>query len=310
MKLYIAGRFGMVGSALSRLGKTHGYEIKGKSSQDLDLRDRLAVFKELESEKPDALVIAAAKVGGIGANSSYPVDFLSFNLQIQTNLIDAAHAVGIDRVLFLGSSCIYPKFALQPIRESALLTGELEPTNEPLAIAKIAGIKLISAYRKQYDRKWFSVMPSNLYGPGDNFNLENAHVLPSLISKIFTAHSERAEFVEIWGDGTPKREFLHVNDMAEACLVLLDKYDDDLPINVGYGSEISILELANMISDVIGFQGEVKTNPNFPNGTPRKIMDSSRIAALGWKPRINLRDGITDTIQWFQSHVNNSKLRV
>jgi GDP-L-fucose synthase len=173
MKLYIAGRFGMVGSALSRLAVTRGYNVKGKSSQDLDLRDRLAVFKELKSEKPDALVIAAAKVGGIGANSSYPVDFLSFNLQIQTNLIDAAHAVGIDRVLFLGSSCIYPKFAPQPIRESALLTGELEPTNEPLASAKIAGIKLISAYRKQYGRKWFSVMPSNLYGPGDNFNLEN-----------------------------------------------------------------------------------------------------------------------------------------
>jgi GDP-L-fucose synthase len=310
MKLYIAGRFGMVGSALSRLAVTRGYNVKGKSSQDLDLRDRLAVFKELKSEKPDALVIAAAKVGGIGANSSYPVDFLSFNLQIQTNLIDAAHAVGIDRVLFLGSSCIYPKFAPQPIRESALLTGELEPTNEPLAIAKIAGIKLISAYRKQYGRKWFSVMPSNLYGPGDNFNLENAHVLPSLISKISTAYNERAAFVEIWGDGTPKREFLHVNDMAEACLVLLDKYDDDLPINVGYGSEISILELANMISEVIGFPGEVKTNPDFPNGTPRKIMDSSRIAALGWKPRIDLREGITDTIQWFQNHVNNSKLRV
>ena len=299
MRIYIAGINGMVGSAIAEEAKKQGHEVVGKSSKKLDLTNRDAVFAELKAIKPDALIIAAAKVGGIGANSSFPVDFLSVNLQIQTNLLDAAHAADIERVLFLGSSCIYPKFAPQPIPESALLTGELEPTNEPYALAKIAGLKLVEAYRKQYGRKWISAMPTNLYGPRDNFDLESAHVLPALIHRFHNAKVKELPEVTIWGDGTPLREFLHVEDLASACLMLLDKYDGSVAINIGSGQESSILELAQSIATVVGFEGEIVFDKTKPNGTPRKLLDSHFLNNLGWKSQIDLKDGLTSTYAWF-----------
>jgi GDP-L-fucose synthase len=259
----------------------------------------------MKSVKPDALVIAAAKVGGIGANSTFPVDFLSVNLQIQTNLLDAAHAADIERVLFLGSSCIYPKFAPQPIPESALLTGELEPTNEPYAIAKIAGLKLVEAYRKQYGHKWISAMPTNLYGPRDNFDLESAHVLPALIHRFHNAKVNDLAEVAIWGDGTPLREFLHVEDLASACLMLLNDYDGPVAINVGGGQETSILDLAQSIAKVVGFEGTIKFDKTKPNGTPRKLLDTHFLNNLGWNAQIGLKDGLASTYDWFLN--NNAK---
>lgn len=289
----------MVGSAFALEATSQGHLVSGKSSKDLDYTHREAVFQELNKVKPDALLIAAAKVGGIGANSSFPVDFLSLNLQIQTNLMDAAHAAGVERVLFLGSSCIYPKYADQPIEESSLLTGELEKTNEQYAIAKIAGLKLIEAYRRQYSARWVSAMPTNLYGPRDNFDLENAHVLPALIHRFHKAKVDHLDEVEIWGDGSPLREFLHVGDLAKACLVLIDKYDDSVAINIGSGSEISISELAFLVCEIVGFKGSVVFNKSRPNGTPRKLLDNSKIRELGWKPQIELREGIKSTYDWF-----------
>jgi GDP-L-fucose synthase len=305
MRLYIAGLNGMVGSAIAEEAKKQGHEVLGKSSKELDLTNRDAVFGEMKSVKPDALVIAAAKVGGIGANSTFPVDFLSVNLQIQTNLLDAAHAADIERVLFLGSSCIYPKFAPQPIPESALLTGELEPTNEPYAIAKIAGLKLVEAYRKQYGHKWISAMPTNLYGPRDNFDLESAHVLPALIHRFHNAKVNNLAEVAIWGDGTPLREFLHVEDLASACLMLLKEYDGSVAINVGSGQETSILDLAQSISKVVGFDGAIKFDQTKPNGTPRKLLDTHFLNNLGWKAQIGLKDGLASTYAWFLN--NNAK---
>jgi GDP-L-fucose synthase len=305
MRLYIAGINGMVGSAIAEEAKKQGHEVLGKSSKELDLTNRDAVFAEMKSVKPDALVIAAAKVGGIGANSTFPVDFLSVNLQIQTNLLDAAHAADIERVLFLGSSCIYPKFAPQPIPESALLTGELEPTNEPYAIAKIAGLKLVEAYRKQYGHKWISAMPTNLYGPRDNFDLESAHVLPALIHRFHNAKVNNLAEVAIWGDGTPLREFLHVEDLASACLMLLKEYDGSVAINVGSGQETSILDLAQSISKVVGFDGAIKFDQTKPNGTPRKLLDTHFLNNLGWKAQIGLKDGLASTYAWFLN--NNAK---
>ena len=274
MRLYIAGINGMVGSAIALEANSQKFEVIGKSSKDLDFTDRKAVFKEMQSTKPDALIIAAAKVGGIGANSLLPVDFLSLNLQIQTNLLDAAHTSKVNKVLFLGSSCIYPKFAHQPISESALLTGELEPTNEPYAIAKIAGLKLIEAYRRQFGYRWISSMPTNLYGPRDNFDLETAHVLPALIHRFHDARVNKADKVEIWGDGSPLREFLYVDDLARACLDLLNQYDDSVAINIGSGQEITIEQLSKLISKVVGYSGEIVFNKARPNGTPRKLFDS------------------------------------
>jgi GDP-L-fucose synthase len=259
----------------------------------------------MKSVKPDALVIAAAKVGGIGANLTFPVDFLSVNLQIQTNLLDAAHAADIERVLFLGSSCIYPKFAPQPIPESALLTGELEPTNEPYAIAKIAGLKLVEAYRKQYGHKWISAMPTNLYGPRDNFDLESAHVLPALIHRFHNAKVNKLAEVTIWGDGTPLREFLHVEDLASACLMLLNEYDGPVAINVGSGQETSILDLAQSIAKVVGFDSAIKFDQTKPNGTPRKLLDTHFLNNLGWNAQIGLKDGLASTYDWFLN--NNVK---
>ena len=298
MRVYVAGINGMVGSAIAEAAKLQGHDVNGKSSKELDLTNRLAVFKELRDTKPDSLIIAAAKVGGIGANSSRPVDFLSINLQIQTNLLDAAHAANIKRVLFLGSSCIYPKLAPQPIPETALLTGELEPTNEPYAIAKIAGLRLVEAYRRQYGHRWVSAMPTNLYGPRDNFDLETAHVLPALLHRFHKAKVSGLNEVQIWGDGTPLREFLHVEDLARACLVLLNDYNNSVAINVGSGQEISIGNLAVMISKIVGFTGTITYNLNRPNGTPRKLLDSTRIAEFGWEPRISLEEGIASTYDW------------
>jgi len=309
MRLYIAGINGMVGSAIAFEANAQGFEVSGKSSKELDLTDRKVVFEEIQSNKPDALIIAAAKVGGIGANSSMPVDFLSINLQIQTNLLDAAHKANINKVLFLGSSCIYPKLTPQPITESALLTGELEPTNESYAIAKIAGLKLVEAYRRQFGHHWISAMPTNLYGPRDNFDLETAHVLPALIHRFHNAKVNNVNEVEIWGDGSPVREFLYVGDLARACLVLLNQYDDSVAINLGSGQEISIEQLAKMISKVVDYSGEIVFNENRPNGTPRKLLDSSKIAQLGWSPQVKLEDGIVSTYDWFlKHHVKESML--
>ena len=305
MRIYIAGINGMVGSALAEEAKKQGHEVVGKSSKELDLTNRDAVFAEMQSVKPDALVIAAAKVGGIGANSTFPVDFLSVNLQIQTNLLDAAHDADIERVLFLGSSCIYPKFAPQPIPESALLTGELEPTNEPYALAKIAGLKLVEAYRKQYGHKWISAMPTNLYGPRDNFDLETAHVLPALIHRFHFAKVNDLAEVAIWGDGYPMREFLYVEDLAKACLKLLADYDDSVAINIGSSQELTITDLARTIADVIGYTGKIVLDSSKPNGTPRKLLNSEKINLLGWKAQIDLRNGIKKTYDWFLN--NNAK---
>lgn len=295
----MAGINGMVGSAIAIEARAQNHQVLGKSSRELDFTNREKVAQDLILNKPDCLIIAAAKVGGIGANSSMPVDFLSINLQIQTNLIDAAHTAGIERVLFLGSSCIYPKLAWQPITENALLTGELEPTNEPYAIAKIAGLKLIEAYRAQYGHRWISAMPTNLYGPRDNFDLETAHVLPALIHRIHNAKVTNSPEVIIWGDGTPLREFLHVEDLARALLMLLQDYDESAAINIGSGEEISVAKLAVLVSKIIGFTGNIALNSDRPNGVPRKLLNCERISRLGWEPRISLEKGISLTYDWF-----------
>jgi GDP-L-fucose synthase len=271
----------------------------GKTRQELDLLDRGAVFKFLASEKPDAVIIAAAKVGGIHANESFPVEFLSENLQIETNLMDAAHKANIERLLFLGSSCVYPKFAEQPIKEEYLLTGSLEPTNEAYALSKISGLKLVQAYRKQYGRRWISAMPTNIYGPRDNFELENSHVLPALMRKFHDAKVSGAKSVTLWGTGTPRREFLHSYDLAKACLYLLEEYDDEVAINIGVGADITIKELAEMIQRIVEFEGTIEWDSSKPDGTPRKLLDVSKISALGWKPSVTLLDGVSQTYSWY-----------
>lgn len=302
MRIYVAGINGMVGSAIAFMAKKQGHDVLGKPSREMNFLDRETVFQELSLTKPDALVIAAAKVGGIGANSTLPVDFLSQNLQIQTNLLDAAHWANVEKVLFLGSSCIYPKFAPQPISESALLTGTLEQTNEPYAIAKIAGLKLVESYRRQYGHNWISAMPTNLYGPRDNFDVNSAHVLPALLHRFHLAKRLDSPEVIIWGDGTPLREFLHVEDLARACLLLLSNYSSSTAINIGSGHEISISHLAELISKIVGFQGKIKYDTSFPNGTQRKFLDSTLISELGWKPEISLEKGISMTYDWFSTN--------
>ena len=272
----------------------------GKTHSELDLLDRKAVFDYVASEKPDAIVIAAAKVGGIHANNTFPVQFLTENLQIETNLMDAAHAAGTPRLLFLGSSCVYPKLAQQPIKEEYLLTGGLEKTNEAYALAKISGLKLVQAYRKQYGHKWISAMPTNMYGPRDNFDLENSHVLPALIRKFHDAKTRGDDKVTLWGSGSPLREFLHADDLASACLFLLENYDDEIAINVGTGKDISIKELAELIKGIVGFEGKIDWDSSKPDGTPRKLLDVSRITDLGWKPTISLEDGIRSTYEWYK----------
>ncbi len=298
--VYVAGHRGLVGSAIGRrIDELGEQEWIGRTRAELDLLDRAAVFDFLARTKPDAMIIAAAKVGGIAANNAFPVEFLSENIQLQSNLLDAAHAADVSRVLFLGSSCIYPKFAEQPIKESSLLTGPLEPTNDAYAIAKIAGIRLVDAYRSQYGRDWISAMPTNLYGPGDNFDLETSHVLPALIRRFSEAAQNNAATVVLWGTGTALREFLHVDDLAAASLFLLESYHSPGPINVGFGKEVSIRELAGMVAKIVGFTGEIVWDRSRPDGTPRKILDSTRIHDLGWRPKIGLHEGIQDTFNWF-----------
>jgi GDP-L-fucose synthase len=302
MKIFVAGHRGLVGSAILReieSGAKHTWV--GKTHAELDLLDRKSVFEYVNAEKPDAVVIAAAKVGGIKANSTYPVQYLSENMQIETNLIDASAAADIAKVLFLGSSCVYPKLSPQPIKEEYLLTGELEKTNEAYAIAKIAGLKLIQAYRAQYDRSWISAMPTNMYGPGDNFDLDNAHVLPALIRRFHEAKVAGTASVTLWGSGTPKREFLHADDLAAASIFLLENYQGDIAINVGTGSDVSIKELAEIIRKIVGYEGEIAWDATKPDGTPRKLLDVSRITALGWSPKISLEEGIRTTYEWYKS---------
>jgi GDP-L-fucose synthase len=298
-RIFVAGHRGMVGSALVRRLEAENVEILTASRAEADLREAGAVRSFLEKQKPDAIILAAAKVGGILANDTYPAEFLRDNLVIEANVIHEAHNAGIDRLVFLGSSCIYPKFAPQPISEDALLTGPLEPTNEWYAIAKIAGIKLCQAYRRQYGRHYISVMPCNLYGPNDNFNLATSHVLPALIRKFHEAKVTHRSEVVIWGTGTPLREFLHVDDLADGTVFLLNNYDGAEPVNCGAGSDLSIRELAEKISRVVGFEGRLAFDTSMPDGTPRKLIDSSRLAALGWRPRIGLDEGIADTYKWF-----------
>ena len=303
MKIYVAGHRGLVGSAIVRAIEAEGkHTWIGRTRSELDLLDRKAVFEFLANEKPDAVVIAAAKVGGIHANDTYPVEFLSENLQIEANLMDGSHAAKIKKLLFLGSSCVYPKLAQQPIKEEYLLTGELEKTNEAYALAKISGLKLLQAYRKQYGHKWISAMPTNMYGPGDNFDLENSHVLPALIRKFHDAKTQRSASVNLWGTGSPKREFLHSDDLGSASIFLLENYDDDVAINVGVGEDIAIKDLAELIKGVVGFEGEIEWDFTKPDGTPRKLLDVSRIESLGWKATISLEDGIRSTYEWFKTN--------
>ena len=303
MRIFIAGHRGLVGSAIVRAVETEGkHSWLGRTRSELDLLDRKAVFDFLAAEKPDAVIIAAAKVGGIHANNTYPVQFLTENLQIEANLMDAAHAAGIKKLLFLGSSCVYPKMAQQPIKEEYLLTGELEKTNEAYALAKISGLKLVQAYRNQYGHTWISAMPTNMYGPGDNFDLENSHVLPALIRKFDDAKSSGAASVKLWGSGTPRREFLHADDLGRACVYLLENYNDEVAINIGVGEDVSIKELAELIKEIVGFTGTIEWDSSKPDGTPRKLLDVSRITALGWKAQISLEDGIRSTYEWYKAN--------
>lgn len=296
-KIYIAGHNGMVGSAIVRKLETEGYNnIITRSSKELDLRDQVAVSDFFKAEKPDYVFLAAAKVGGILANNIYRADFLYENLMIQNNVIHSAYKNDVTKLMFLGSSCIYPKLAPQPLKEDYLLTGELEETNEPYAIAKIAGIKLCDAYRAQYGCNYISVMPTNLYGPNDNYDLKNSHVLPALIRKVITAKNNNESSVTIWGTGTPKREFLYVDDLADACFYLMETYNEAGLVNVGVGEDVSILELAQLVAKTIGYEGGIVTDPTKPDGTPRKLMDVSKLTAQGWKAKISLEEGIAKVV--------------
>jgi len=299
-KIFVAGHRGMVGSALIRRLESEGFSnLLVRDRSKLDLKNESAVTKFFAQEKPALVILAAAKVGGIKANSDFPVEFLLDNLRIQNNVIHAAHENGVHKLLFLGSSCIYPKFAPQPIPETALLSGPLEPTNEAYAVAKIAGIKLCQAYARQYGANFISAMPTNLYGPNDNFDLETSHVLAALLRKAHEAKTRKDRKLIVWGSGKPRREFLHVDDLAPACLLLLGKYDSPEIINVGCGEDISTRELAELICDIVGFKGELSWDATKPQGTPRKLLDITKLRALGWEPSIPLRDGIARTYEWF-----------
>lgn len=301
-KIYVAGHRGMVGSAINRALNDAGYtNVFGKTSEELDLRDRRAVASFFEDEQPEYVFLAAAKVGGIQANNTYRAEFLYDNLAIQLNVINEAYISGVKKLLFLGSSCIYPKLAPQPLREESLLTGLLEPTNEPYAIAKIAGIKMCEAYRDQYGCNFISAMPTNLYGPNDNYDLKNSHVLPALLRKFHEAQEGGSSGVEVWGSGTPKREFLHVDDMAEACVFLMKNYDGKEFVNVGIGDDISIADLAKLIAEVVGYEGSIHFDRSKPDGTPRKLMDVSKINGLGWKAKISLKEGIEAVYRDFKA---------
>jgi GDP-L-fucose synthase len=303
---YVAGHRGLVGSAIWRRLQDEGFsDLVGRSSSELDLKDRDAVFAFFQQTRPRYVVLAAAKVGGILANSTYPVDFLSDNLRIQVNVMDAALEHGVERLLFLGSSCIYPKMAPQPIREDSLLTGHLEETNDAYAIAKIAGILQVQAVRRQYAKPWISAMPTNLYGPGDNFSPTGSHVLPALIRRYDEAAKSGASEVTNWGTGTPRREFLHVDDMAAACLHLLEHYDGPQQVNVGTGKDTTIREIAEVIAEVVGFDGETRWDTTKPDGTPQKLLDVSKLAEAGWTAQIGLREGLKSTVAWYREHVED-----
>jgi GDP-L-fucose synthase len=289
----------MVGGALVRRLARENCTLLTARREELDLRDQAAVNAWMAVHRPQAVVIAAAKVGGILANSTFPADFIYDNLSIQTNLIHAAHETGCEKLLFLGSSCIYPKFAEQPITEDALLTGPLEPTNEWYAVAKIAGIRLCQAYRRQHGRDFISAMPTNLYGPGDNFDLTSGHVLAALIRKTHEAKASGAKSLEIWGTGSPRREFLHIDDLADACVLLLTAYSAEEPVNIGSGEDLPILELAGLVKQVVGFAGEIVRDTSKPDGTPRKLLSAAKLRSMGWKPSIPLREGINSTYAWF-----------
>lgn len=299
-KIYVAGHRGLVGAAIVRKLQKDGYNnLVYRTHKELDLSRQAEVEKFFEEEKPDYAIVAAAKVGGIHANSVYPAAFIGINLQIQVNIIDAAYKNGLKKILFLGSSCIYPKFAPQPIQEESLLTGPLEPTNEWYAVAKIAGIKMCQAYRIQYNWDAISGMPTNLYGPHDNFHPENSHVLPALIRRFHEAKKTGAKEVVCWGTGSPLREFLHVDDLADASVFLMNNYSDMSHINMGSGKEVTIKELAELVKEVTGFEGELKWDTTKPDGTPRKLMDNSKLAALGWEAKIPLKEGLTETYKWY-----------
>jgi GDP-L-fucose synthase len=312
VKVFIAGSSGLVGSALVRkFNKISKYEVLTSRSSELDLRNPKAVFDFFEDNKPNIVIDAAAKVGGIHANASYPVEFLIENTQIQNNLLSAAHKFRCEKFVFLSSSCVYPKDCPQPIKESYLLTGPLEITNQAYAIAKISGMKLVESYRNQYQKKWISVMPTNLFGPKDNFSKESSHVLPAMIRKFHDAKIKNKD-VQLWGNGTAKREFLHVDDLAEAVDFLIESYDSDECINIGTGKDISIMELANLVSEIVGYEGSIKWDASKPNGTLRKILDNSKIDSLGWHPKISLVEGVTRTYEWFLDEINknNSKIKL
>ncbi|WP_024448511.1 GDP-L-fucose synthase family protein [Mycolicibacterium iranicum] len=302
---YVAGHRGLVGSAVTRKLNEAGFQnIISRTSTELDLKNRDAVFEFFSTETPRYVVLAAARVGGILANSTFPADFLSDNIRIQVNVLDAAIAAGVERLLFLGSSCIYPKFAQQPISEASLLTGHLEPTNDAYAIAKIAGILHIQAIRRQHNLRWISAMPTNLYGPNDNFSPQGSHVLPALIRRYDTAVSDGAESVTNWGSGFPRREFLHADDLADACLFLLEHYDGAEQVNVGCGSDVSIRELAETIASVVGFTGDTVWDDSKPDGTPQKLLDVSKLSHLGWTPQIDLKEGLRRTVAWYRDNAD------
>ena len=307
-RVFVAGHRGMVGSAIVRRLAREECVILTATRSELDLMDQAAVRSWFEAQRPDAVFLAAAKVGGILANDRFPADFLYDNLMIEANVIEAAHRHDVAKLMFLGSSCIYPKFAEQPIEESSLLTGALEPTNEWYAVAKIAGIKLAQAYRRQYGRDYISAMPTNLYGPGDNFNLSGSHVLPALIRKAHEAKSAGATSIEIWGTGTPRREFLHVDDLADACVFLMKNYSDDEHVNVGSGTDVTIRELTEMVVAAVGFTGDIAKDEGKPDGTPRKLMSAEKLKAMGWKPSIELDRGIADTYRWFIDHQADARV--
>lgn len=302
-RVWVAGHRGMVGSAIVRRLAEEGCEVLIASRQELDLKRQGDVEKWMRLRRPDAIFLAAAKVGGILANASYPADFLYDNLMVEANIIAAAHDIGVQKMLFLGSSCIYPKFATQPITEDSLLTGSLEPTNEWYAIAKIAGIKLCQAYRQQHGRDFISAMPTNLYGPGDNFDLNSSHVMPALIRKAHEAKQRGDKEITVWGTGSPRREFLHVDDCADACVHLMKTYSGPEQVNVGSGEDLTILELTQLVCEVVGFEGHIIHDLSKPDGTPRKLMSAEKIRSLGWQPRIALKDGVRMTYEWFKRNI-------
>ena len=307
-KIFVAGHRGMVGSAIVRRLSSENCAILKADRNTLDLLDQSAVRSWMAKNKPDAVVLAAAKVGGIVANDTYPADFLIDNLVIETNVIDAAFRADVTRLLFLGSSCIYPKFAPQPLVEDSLLTGPLEPTNEWYAVAKIAGIKLCQAYRRQHGVDYISAMPTNLYGPGDNYNLQSSHVIPALIRKAHEAKEQNAAVMNIWGTGTPRREFLHADDCADALVHLLKNYSGEQHVNVGFGEDISIEQLARLIMEVVGFEGDLEKDLSKPDGTPRKLMSTTKLEQMGWRPKINIRTGLEDAYRWFRENQHRAKL--